>query len=278
MTVDYADWQAPQAHATAISVTGVPLLTGKSLVFSSGPQSIAASGTYVPGTKSFTQPGYEMFFSVFANAASATPYVTAELAWTDSGTGLIIQRDTYVLVAGSTVSGWISQITGPTKADGVFITITNLDTAHTMVFSMIILQNSRIYTHDSYMWDNTANAGNTVPGETLPNLPGDNSSLGWTTTGLIPANGNQSFLCAPGYSGWINLSVIWTTTPIASLSLTVFPQPNSYYGGFAHALQKIPVAVRDTFQFLAPRAPLHVRVDNSSATAGTWGFAMTLNQ
>jgi hypothetical protein len=278
MTVDYADWQAPQAHATAISITGVPLLTGKSLVFSSGLQTIAAGGTYVPGAKSFTQPGYEIFVSAFANVASANPFVSLELAWTDSGTGLIIARDTYICAASNVTSGWLSIGSGPTAADSVFLTATNLDGAHTMVFSIMILQNSRIYAHDSFSWDNTGESGLSIPGFTVANLRGDNSALGDISGGALAASGNSEWLIAPGYGGTVTFAIATATVTPSNLTFTVYPRPTSFYGATAYLWRTVPTAAATFGSFKATRSPMLFQVNNSSAVAGTVSFGFTVGQ
>jgi hypothetical protein len=271
---DYPDWTVPQASASAIAATGVPLLTGKALVFNPGIQVIAAGGQYVPGTKTFTQPGFEIFTGAFSNAASATPYVSLELAWTDSSSGVIIMRDTYIIAGGSVVSSWLTLINGPTAADTVFITATNLDGAHSVNLVLIVLQNSRVYDHDVMIWDNTGNAGNSIPGVTLANLPNDNSSLGNVSGAALPANSTVSFLCGPGYGDWITLSLALGTVAFASVIVTVFCVPTSFYGATAYALRQIPAGMSDSWQFRGSRCPLLVSVTNTSGVAGTVSFNM----
>ena len=278
VTTDYPDYAPHVALAGQVAATGVPLLNAKTLVLSSGLQSIAAGGTFTHALLTFSQPSWEINVSCFANGASATPFVSLELAWSDSSTGVIIARETVILAAGSVVSGWLTVGRGPTKADGLLITATNLDGAHTMGFGIIILQSSRLFDRDQWQWDNPGNAGNAIPGFTLPTLPNDSSVLGAIFNGTVIASGNSEWLCGPGYGGTVNLAIAITTTPIASVTLSVITRPSGAYVSSSYCLRAAPQQVSTTWQFKVGRSPLLLQINNSSATAGTCFWMMTSAQ
>jgi hypothetical protein len=190
---DFADDQPHIAHANAIAVTGVPLLSlATSLLNITTQQSVGpASGLIltVPAL-SLNQIGYEVSVGVQANAASAFPLTRFVLTWSDSVSGNTVAQDTWVLAGGSGVPQTYVG-TGPTKGDTVTIEVFNDDPTNAMLVTMSMVENSRVYVRDD--WRNLSTQ--TVPGATKTNY-----SLGAGILGN-PITATNAGLTAARYLG-----------------------------------------------------------------------------
>ena len=159
---DFPDWQAPQAHANAISLTGAPPLVLKKVVDLGVGQSLPATGSILrpaSGAFSINQPGYEMFFNV-ASLGSPAPIVSVELQWFDSFTNALMEDETYWFYSGN-ASGHLIHGRGPSKADQLVILMTNHDATHGVTISWTLLQVSRVFTRE-FWHTNTKNQQNPV--------------------------------------------------------------------------------------------------------------------
>lgn len=169
-SVDFADDQPHIAHANAIAVTGVPLLSLATSIFNvSTLTSIPAGGSLtIPGGPfTINQIGYELFVKVLANAAAAFPFVRVVLTWSDSVSGNVVSTVKGSLSAGSPTSQTV-QGTGPTAGDTLSVTVFNDDTTVAVQVAMSMVQNSRVYVRDD--WRNG-------PMQPIPNLTRGNYSL-----------------------------------------------------------------------------------------------------
>lgn len=278
VTTDYPDFSPHVALAQQVAATGVPLLHGANVLLNSSNVVIPASGHQIYTSVAFTQPSYEIFVSCFANAASGNPFAELTLTWTDSVSGITIARDIVTCAAGSVVSGWVTFGRGPTKADLLSVQAGNLDAAHSMTFSITVLQTSRIFDRDTWRWDNNGNSGNAIPGFTLPALPDDDAILGTVNGGAIIANGNSEWLFGPGYGGTVTFSFAITTTPIASIIVTMIARPTTIYGNTAYLFRGTFTSGSNSISFKPSRSPILLQVNNSSATAGSLFCGMSVGQ
>lgn len=147
---DYPDYQTPQAHANAIAVTGVPLLSLATSLFSMGAsQSVASGATFtVPGGPfTVNQIGYEFFLQVEGNAASILPVGLLTLTWSDSVSGNVVAVDHYS-VLGANAAFQQFTCTGPTKGDTLAVTFHNYDAGQAQLFQMSMVENSRVFVRD----------------------------------------------------------------------------------------------------------------------------------
>lgn len=198
MTVDYADWATPQAHATAISTTGAPLLGFKNILGSNaGGLAISAGATAnLVSTKAAGQVGYELSLSVWTAAGTASA-VTISVKWTDTTTGLLTDTQNWTFFAGTVSRPHNVRITGPSNGDQV--NVAAIAGANAITVAYTAMQTSRVYTrHSGHTL--TLNFGNpSIPGFTL--AAGDASSgILCAESQAISANGSTSLLL-PLYYG-----------------------------------------------------------------------------
>ena len=155
---DFPDWQAPQAHATAISTTGAPPLVFKNVIDALIGQTINASSSLTrpaSGKFSLNQPGYEILLNV-ASLTSPAPIVSVELQWYDSTFGQLLDTETYYFYSGN-VNGHFIHGRGPSKGDSVVVLVTNHSGAGAVTFTYTLLQTSRVFTRE--FWKTIIKAG-----------------------------------------------------------------------------------------------------------------------
>jgi hypothetical protein len=263
VTADFPDWQAPQAHATAISVTGAPLLNLSSLVTSLVNKTVLANADIFTGPQQITQPGYEIRIQLGCPNGTAVPFGRVDIFWTDKSSGVQIGVDSYHIPAAGAAGQWTIYGRGPTKASVMNVTLSNLDAANSMTGTIYLIQNSRVYDTDDWFYSNADNAGLGVPGFTMPSLPVDNSVLGFEDNGLIGASSAVEFLCGM-HNGAVQFAYEVNTGAAANLTVRLRPAPNSEYA--AHNILGAQAAPPFTFQFAGPRAPVIVRLVNAATT------------
>lgn len=147
---DYPDYQTPQAHANAIAITGVPLLSLATSLFSMGAAQSVASGadfTVPGGPFTVNQIGYEFFLQVSGDAASLLPVGLLSLTWSDSVSGNVVAVDHYSVIGGSAAFQRFS-CTGPTKGDTLAVKFHNYDATQAQQFQMSMVENSRVFVRD----------------------------------------------------------------------------------------------------------------------------------
>jgi hypothetical protein len=272
VTADFPDFQVPQAHADAIATTGAPLLTLATLVDSQTGKVITAGNVFPGPGKPISQIGYEIQVQVTANSASTVPYAVVALTWVDSGTGITVGSDTWTVPGSSNATPFMVLGKGPSKADKVSVTVTNLDPANSITISYVLIQNSRVYPKDDWRWYNNNNRLTAVPAATLPTLPPDESVLGLVDNVTILASSQDTFLFGM-YNGPVTVSYELSSGSAASLMFRVRPQPDSAYSG--HNILGAFSNPSPSFQVAGPRAPLRVVVANSATTTITLSFALT---
>lgn len=225
MTVpDYPDFQTPQAHATAISVTGVPLLTLAGTLLTAQNFMIAGGGNVSTAALPITQLGYEIQLKLQVPAAATVPFVDCVMTWTDNTGNNTVAVERWMLPCGS-AANYIFTGTGPTKGSQLTLKLINEDPAQTATVNVVILTNSRIYRRDRWIPNLTQN----VPGFTiaqgdatralLANGSGINVNAGATLTRLFPTyHGDVMFYVEQvGVSG-ANSQAKLQTEPFAALS------------------------------------------------------------
>lgn len=174
---DYPDYQTPQANATAIAGTGVPLLTLANALIDETAVSVS-SGSPVSypasGEQSVTQIGYEGQLILDGGGSSLT-VLEVELAWFNNGIQVCVE--TFYLMPPTTAYVHEVQFSGPTKGNGLIATLSCVEGTLVSVGTFIMLQNSRVYTKS--IWQTTYFEG------TFPN--GDSAIAADPANGIIAA-------------------------------------------------------------------------------------------
>lgn len=217
MTVDFPDWTAPQAHATAISTTGAPLLVFKQVIDQLVGQSLPhASSITRPASGRFTlnQPGYEIWFNVATLGATA-PVLSAELQWFDSATGARIDDELYYFYVGNLNAHFVHG-RGPTKGDRLVVVLTNYSGTVDSTLSYTVLQTSRIYTREYWHTIGQGPVAPVFPGFTAATMNISANILAGQSNSMTAAQ-VLSFVL-PLYTGTIRLMGT-TTGPTAGKSV-----------------------------------------------------------
>ena len=270
---DYPDFATPQAHATAIAGTGVPLLTVPNTLISALLQAVAAAGGTLVKTATFTQVGYAIQVIVNFPAAATNPFCEVAFTWSDPVSGQVYDEAHYFVPGASGASGFTVLGNGPVRAGQLQVTVTNLDAAQIATVSLEVAQDSCIRTADRWYWRNATDNGLTVPTFTLAQLPDDEDVLAILHNLVVPASASLVVLCGMAPGRTVQLAGTVGTISPSSLQFKVQVVPASVYTTAGDLLDTTPTAATWGYQFLAPRAPLLFTITNSSTTAGNV-FAM----
>jgi hypothetical protein len=189
--VDYPDFATPQAHASAIAITGAPLLTLAGILQASNTFTIAGGATQTIGPLTIMQLGYEIQLKLSIPAGATVPFVDVVMQWTDATGGSVMALERWMLPCGS-AANYVITGTGPTKGSSLTVKLVNQDPAQTATVTVIILTNSRVYTRDRWITNTVVNVPTfTNPGgdptrEVLATMDAANCNAGATITRLIP--------------------------------------------------------------------------------------------
>ena len=281
---DFPDWQAPQAHANAISLTGAPPLVLKKVVDLGVGQSLPATGSILrpaSGAFSINQPGYEMFFNV-ASLGTPAPIVSVELQWFDSFTNALMEDESYWFYSGN-ANGHLVHGRGPSKADQLVILMTNHDATHGVTISWTLLQVSRVFTRE-FWHTNTKN-------QQAPVFLGFTSVTHDIAADIVsahsvsvPASTISPFLL-PLYTGTVRLMGVggaaagssqWSVTPSANLTAGSVPALQAANGqaGFA------PLGPSSLYvaEVALPRAQCQLNLNNTLTAAQVISAQMTAQE
>lgn len=271
MTVaDFPDWQAPSAHAAQIATQGVPLLAG-SVGVPGRTWALAGGASSTAAAMTFHKIGYEMLVKANIGSTATVPFAQLNLDWTDSGSGLLVATDTWVVPCAQSPAKFIVAGRGPTKADTCTPTVTNLDPAITNSVELDVLENGRVYQLDNWVWMNQSDAALTVPGFTLPSFTDDESCLGFLPGTTIAASGSSKFLFGM-WDGPIMVSYELTSGTAASLQIRLRATPDSLYTG--HNILGSFGTPPTNFLIQGPRSPIQAVIANSATTTINIAMAM----
>lgn len=205
MTVpDFPDEKAPDAHATAISLTGAPPLVLENLVDVQIGTSIPASGTLTrPASGQFTinQPAYEVILNVGTLGGTA-PILSIELQWYDHNFGQLIDSELYYFYSGN-VNGHQVHGRGPTKGDRLVVVVKNFNATSGVSFTYTLIQVSRTYTRE--FWRTVGKAG------VQPVYPGFTAAASDISANLLSAESHSigaagtTSVLLPLYTGSVRL-------------------------------------------------------------------------
>lgn len=268
---DYPDFQTPQAHATAIAATGVPLLSLSNVIASNAAQTVTHGVIFQTGAKNIIQPSYEMSIEVKAATTPASPFIKVTLQWFDGASGALLDHDDFWVPVSSPSFGPITLLRGTSKGTQVNLQLFDGSSNPDVSVNYALLQSSRVFTRDVCHWDNQGYAPGLVPGYTLPTLPPDTTSLGLLDNATIAASSTNTYLFAP-WDGLIEVVCQVNTGSAASLTTAIRPQPDSNFA--THPVNFSAVGVAPNAQFVGSRSPLRVDLTNSATSAIAVTFAL----
>lgn len=279
MTVtDYPDWQTPQAHATQIAGTGVPLLRGTNQLTNNAGVTVAGAATaHILQSGVVKQPGYEMTLEAFMPASSGTiPFLHLAMQWWDSATGLFGARRDVVATCGNASGNFLTYyIRGPMHSDMFNIDVVNLDPAVTATITYVVNQTSHVYEQDQalqYAYAATAPNGFTNP-------------AGVPTTDLlvfenptIAASGAVTVLCAL-YSGDVILNID-NSTSAQSVTVNLLDAPGFATAHANGSIFKVTVTAGAelTMALTLPYSPVALKMTNTSTAASITPIVTMIGQ
>lgn len=208
---------SPAQTAAQIAISGVPLLSKPTLVKLQPGATIPASGTATPiSGQQITQTGYEIAVTLLIGSAATVPGARVTLTWSDSVSGQTVSTENWYLAAASGASPQQYTGTGPTKGDTLTLTITNLDSAVALTYSLTLTQNSRQYARDDWRQPTVF----PVPGQTAASYD-QPSNLLFSSNPLI-SSGLAVQRWIPLYAGDVTFTVINGPNANSQLSLLAF--------------------------------------------------------
>lgn len=279
MTIaDFPDWQSPAAHAAQIATAGVPLLTKSQQVLLRNPQTIAGNSTYNSGNLQVTQPGFECTIVAQVPNTATIPFLRIRLTWVDSGSASIVGETIWIQPMSQVAPGWQCNVRGPSKADLVQVSITNLEPAQTATVVIALLANSRVYTDDLVSNDPLQNSSAVVPGWTLPTLPPLAEVLGMISSQSIGASSQVTWLIPPGSGTKAVLTCNTGASTPSNVRTNLYPVPSAVFGNNPPMVPGLPVANDFAAEFVMPRAPLSLTIANLATTAiiASWSLVQEL--
>jgi hypothetical protein len=269
MSVDFPDWQQPQAIADHISITGAPLLRLTTPLVSATNQNVGPQSNIFPLTNMpVDQPSYEASFTASLPAASGTvPFVQIQLQWINFATGLLSDVETFFMPAGNGVSNSITcYLSGPCRGSALSVAILNLDPAQNLTLSYDINATSHVYVHDRLFQSAYAT--------TAPN--GFTNPDGVPTSGVLVATqptvgpNTSAFRLVACWSGRVMLGM--NNAGLANAVVCVLHDPASLYSGFTQfGLQRFQVAAGAQFvqETALPNGPVLMEIRNTGSTGNT---------
>lgn len=198
MTVDYSDWQTPQAHAEQIAVTGVPLLTLSTQVDTHTFTVLAGQST-TRGPFAVSQIGWEVGFSYSATAENTSPlHVT--VIWSDVATGTVLDNDVFDIRAGTVANPHVGRMFGRSKGNQVAIKFDNTLNTRDATVTYTLFQNSRVVPRESFKTLTWGQVGTDIqPASSVPQ--------GIIAISNILPNGNTSAVRQmPAYDGDVRVT------------------------------------------------------------------------
>lgn len=274
---DFPDWQQPQANATAISTTGVPLLRGTANLGKAVNQSIGPGAVVqLLTTAAVGQPGYEGMFSLSGLAGGGSiPFASLIFNWFDQATGLNVFSRFQLLTAGNGAANALQYyVYGPCHGNQLSVQITNLDPTITMTLTWGINQTSHVFELDRIsqpVYATTAPNGFTNPG----GVPG----LGVLalSTPVLAAGGTANRLLAVR-NGPALLSV--DNGAQANTVRVSLDDPNQLYGGTLNQhlhIHTVAAGLRDYTEVVLPYGPVLLSLNNTGTSGSiTPAIALTV--
>lgn len=223
-----------------IAVTGAPLLNLSSAVANSGGASIAANGSLVvpaSGAIAINQPSFEILAAPsYTTTNGATPFVFCVINWFNASTGLLVDKETFTLIAGnnSSLGKFPHRIKGPTRGDEFTVTFFNLDAAQAITVQYVILISSRVVQQEQIDlevdWKENSGTIVNVPGFTVATrvLP-DSNVLATFANSSLAANGTDLYLIPP-HNGLAYFNLQETGVAGTNIGVSLSPVPTSIYG------------------------------------------------
>ena len=243
---------------------GTPVVTGSALLINANGVTVGQHLTSIK-TAMISRPGYILQIEVHNSTSSAVSMpVQVEMAWTDTGTNSVIDRQIFWILAGSTANLHFVDGRGPTAGDSISVEITNFcASADTLTYSLLLLEVSHTFAQHDWRTDDSFSF----------------SPAGWTPldddmlAGILTGAGNVSLtggasrtIILPFYSGPVFL-MLTTASGTTDLTAVITAEADAGLGSTFPVWQgKSDANGNLTAQAWLPRAECAVTVTNGNAS------------
>jgi hypothetical protein len=135
---------------------GTPVVTGSALLINANGVTVGQHLTSIK-TAMISRPGYILQIEAHNSTSSAVSMpVQVEMAWTDTGTNSVIDRQIFWILAGSTANLHYVDGRGPTAGDKISVEITNFcASADTLTYSLLLLEVSHTFAQHDWRTDDS---------------------------------------------------------------------------------------------------------------------------
>lgn len=264
--------------ANEIATAGVPLLSKVTNILNDQNHNLPAnSSTTIVSNLPVTQIGYEIYLKALCPGASTAPFITLDLNWIDTATGLTVWHDEWNIGVGSTSGGSVYFGMGPTKADVLTITAFNADLLQAFTLTTVMHQTSRVFLRDDWRQETF----NTIPGFAAGTLHTQQANCLTAFNGNINAGATITRYVAL-YAGKVTVSALAFGQVgnifIDTLDPNINPGgvqqgPGSIYGA---ALPATGITVEGNVSF--PRSPTILRITNTSGVASNYSMGVYIDE
>lgn len=264
---DYPDWQTPQAHATAIFDTTVPLGRKPTGIFAASTALGGGQNHVLVNQAVVSQPSYQLYLNFeLATNLGTIPFALIELNWFDSASGYSENTDWFWLPAGQ-LAFCSALVTGPCRGDEVTVTLFNLEPAVILNYNVSMTQTSHTYDQARFIQtDSSAVVGFTQPGKSA-----QAGILASSGPSITPTN-HQDRLAA-AWLGNAVLSVDNSNQPNGALVQVTDPGlitgGGMLYGTAASgviAASNVGAGATNNATIALPAGPVNIRVTNTGSS------------
>lgn len=268
MTVsDFPDFGTPGQNVLGAAQGGVPLLRGTGLLGTATGQVLTSGlSTTLVNQAPVLQPGYEALFAVnLPAAAGSLPFLELIFNWFDSGTGLNVDSEFFVLTAGNGPANQLQYyMSGPVHGDLLSVSAIDLDPIQNMTITWVINQTSHVFEYDKIaqpVYATTAPITFTNPS----GIPA--AGVLFFSTPTIAANTTTSRLVAV-WNGVIDLAMD-DNGQSGNLVVTFTDPSGQLTGGIGSDLfvHLVTAGNRDQAEVNLPNGPVLLNMRNTSTTA-----------
>jgi hypothetical protein len=262
-----------------ISTTGVPLLANQSSLVNQASLNIGSGANNNSSTFSIKQLSFEMVIAgQNIPIGDATPYSLVVLIWSDSTSGLLVGKDSFVMILGNQIGTNIAPhvFRGPCKGDQVQVHIHNYSTTQAGLYNYTLLSNSRIVPTETLDlavdWQQDSGALNGfaptataiyLDGKTIASFLNSSLGVGATDTWVSPPHNGAA---------WVNF--FETGVAGANISIQARPMPPALYGNTPWLLSDVMVSGNPNkleANLLLPLGPVQWQIKNNGSVAASYG-------
>jgi|SRR5215469_318680 len=196
MTVDYPDYQTPQANADAISTTGAPALNLNGVILNTTGV-LAANGTFTSAGLPINQPGFEARVQLTMPASTITALPIFQFDWDSTATSSPSWPEQWCLAAGSAAVGpntWLGR--GKAMGNQLIVRLINEDSINSLTYTIQLYQTSQYTSRTEFRKDIFSSFS--IPSHAVCDFRDDHLLLGTHKNGSIPSGSTDVTVLPPG--------------------------------------------------------------------------------